>query len=128
MQQIEAEVRKTHPDLPEPEGEPLEIEQRESIGFVSIAKHVMKEYPDRGVLGLALMASQAVLYNATLFGMVAMLTTFFHASKENAPLYIIPFAIGNLLGPLAARAAVRQRRPQGDDLVDVHRSPADCCS
>jgi hypothetical protein len=51
------------------------------------------------VLGLALMSSQAVLYNATLFGMVAVMTTFFHASKDNAPLYIIPFAFGNLLGP-----------------------------
>ena len=99
VQEIESEVRKSHPELPEPEGEPLEIEQRESIGFVSLTKHVAKEYPDRGVLGFALMASQAVLYNATLFGMVAVLTTFFHASKANAPLYIIPFAIGNLLGP-----------------------------
>jgi MFS family permease len=45
------------------------------------------------------MASQAVLYNATLFGMVAIMTTFFHASDANAPLYIIPFAVGNLLGP-----------------------------
>jgi MFS family permease len=97
--QIEDEVRKSHPNLPEPEGEPLEIEQRESIGFVAIARHVMKEYPDRGVLGFALMSSQAVLYNATLFGMVAIMTTFFHASKDNAPLYIIPFAAGNLLGP-----------------------------
>src|SRR4051812_22031420 len=99
VQQIEAEVRKTHPDLPEPEGEPLEIEQRESIGFIAIAKHVAKEYPERGVLGFALMASQAVLYNATLFGMVSIMTTFFHASKANAPLYILPFAAGNLLGP-----------------------------
>src|SRR5690242_13752422 len=99
VQEIEAEVKKTHPNLPEPEGEPLEIEQRESIGFVAIARHVMKEYPGRGVLGFSLMASQAVLYNATLFGMVAILTTFFHASKANAPLYIIPFAVGNLLGP-----------------------------
>ena len=99
VQQIEAEVEKTHPNLPEPEAEELEIEQRESIGFVSIAKHVIKEYPDRGVLGLALMSSQAVLYNATLFGMVAVMTTFFHASAANAPLYIIPFAIGNLVGP-----------------------------
>ena len=99
VQQIESEVRKTHPNLPEPEGEPLEIEQRESIGFIAIAKHVMREYPDRGVLGFALMSSQAVLYNATLFGMVAILTTFFHASEANAPLYIIPFAFGNLLGP-----------------------------
>ena len=97
--EIEAEVKKSHPNLPEPEGEELEIEQRESIGFISIAKHVIKEYPDRGVLGLSLMASQAVLYNATLFGMVSVMTTFFHASKDNAPLYIIPFAIGNLVGP-----------------------------
>jgi MFS family permease len=99
VRKIEEQVRKTHPDLPEPEGEPLEIEQRRSIGFVAIARHVMQEYPGRGVLGFALMASQAVLYNATLFGMVSILTTFFHASKANAPLYIIPFAVGNLLGP-----------------------------
>jgi MFS family permease len=99
VRQIEAEVQKTHPNLPEPEGEPLEIEQRKSIGFISIARHVMQEYPGRGVLGFALMASQAVLYNATLFGMTSIMTTFFHASKANAPLYIIPFAFGNLLGP-----------------------------
>ncbi|MGZ4352805.1 MAG: MFS transporter [Gaiellaceae bacterium] len=100
VRQIEAEVQKSHPGpLPEPEGEPLEIEQRRSIGFIAIARHVAREYPDRGVLGFSLMASQAVLYNATLFGMVQVLTTFFHASKTNAPLYIIPFAAGNLLGP-----------------------------
>jgi len=99
VQQIEAEVQKTHPNLPEPEGEPIEIEQRRSIGFVALARHVAKEYPDRGVLGFALMSSQAVLYNATLFGMVTLLTTFYGASKTAAPLYIIPFAVGNLLGP-----------------------------
>jgi MFS family permease len=99
VRRIEAEVQKRHPNLPEPEGEPLEIEQRRSIGFIEIARHVAKEYPERGVLGFSLMASQAVLYNATLFGMTSILTTFFHASKENAPLYIIPFAVGNLLGP-----------------------------
>jgi MFS family permease len=99
VRDIEARVQKTHPNLPEPEGEPLEIEQRSSIGFIAIAKHVAQEYPERGVLGFALMASQAVLYNATLFGMTSIMTTFFHASKANAPLYIIPFAFGNLLGP-----------------------------
>ena len=96
---IEEQVRRSHPDLPEPEGEPLEVEQRESIGFVAIAKHVLDEYPSRGVLGFSLMASQAVLYNATLFGATSILTTFFHASSANAPLYLIPFAAGNLLGP-----------------------------
>ena len=38
---IEDEVRKTHPDLPEPEGEPLVVEQRRHIGFVTIAKYVV---------------------------------------------------------------------------------------
>ena len=99
VHEIEEEVRKSHPDLPEPEGDELEVEQRESIGFVAIAKHVMKEYPGRGVLGFSLMASQAVLYNATLFGATSILTTFFHASKTYSPLYLIPFAAGNLLGP-----------------------------
>jgi hypothetical protein len=50
VQQIEAEVEDA-PHLPEPEGEPIEIEQRRSIGFVAIARHVMREYPGRGVLG-----------------------------------------------------------------------------
>jgi MFS family permease len=99
VHEIEEQVRKSHPDLPEPEGEPLEVEQRESIGFIAIAKHVIDEYPGRGVLGFSLMASQAVLYNATLFGATSILTTFFHASTSNAPLYLIPFAVGNLLGP-----------------------------
>src|SRR3954469_13171670 len=45
------------------------------------------------------MGAQAVLYKAPLFGLVSIMTTFFHASKANAPLYILPFAAGNLLGP-----------------------------
>jgi MFS family permease len=99
VHEIEEKVRRSHPDLPEPEGDPLEVEQREAIGFIAIAKHVMEEYPGRGVLGFSLMASQAVLYNATIFGATSILTTFFHASSANAPLYLIPFAAGNLLGP-----------------------------
>src|SRR5205085_3970665 len=64
VQQIEAEVEKTAGPLPEPENAPIEVEQRENIGFVTIAKYVIKEYPARGVLGLSLMTGQAFLYNA----------------------------------------------------------------
>jgi MFS family permease len=99
VRDIEEKVRRWHPDLPEPEGEPLEIQQRETIGFVAIARHVIREYPERGVLGFSLMASQAVLYNATLFSYTTILTTFFHVSTLSAGLYLIPFALGNLLGP-----------------------------
>ena len=58
---IEDEVRNTHPDLPEPEGEPLAVQQREHIGFGTIAKYVVKNYPSHGILGLSLMSGQAFL-------------------------------------------------------------------
>jgi MFS family permease len=98
--EIEEEVRKTHPDLPEPEGEPLEIEQRRHIGFVTIAKYVVQNYPSRGVLGLSLMVGQAFLYNAVFFTYTLVLTDFFNVSSSKAPLFLIPFAFGNILGPL----------------------------
>jgi len=98
--EIENEVRKTHPDLPEPEGEPLAVEQREHIGFGTIASYVAKNYPSRGVLGLSLMTGQAFLYNAVFFTYTLVLTDFFNVSADKAPLFLIPFAVGNVLGPL----------------------------
>jgi MFS family permease len=98
--QIEDEVRKEHGELPEPEGEPLRIQQREHIGFVSIAKYVIKNYPARGVLGLSLMSGQAFLYNAIFFTYTLVLSDFFDVKAEKAPLFLIPFAVGNIAGPL----------------------------
>src|SRR4051794_7983627 len=97
---IETEVKKTHPELPEPEGEPLAVEQRQHIGFVTIARYVVQNYPSRGVLGLSLMTGQAFLYNAVFFTYTLVLTDFFNVSSSKAPLFLIPFAIGNILGPL----------------------------
>src|SRR5438309_845194 len=65
--EIEQQVRKTHPQLPEPEGEPIAIEQSEHINFVDISRYVIQNYPSRGVLGLSLMIGQAFLYNAIFF-------------------------------------------------------------
>jgi MFS family permease len=98
--EIEDEVRKTHPDLPEPEGDPIAVEQRQHINFLDISKYVIKNYPSRGVLGLSLMIGQAFLYNAIFFTYTLVLSDFFNVSSENAPLYLIPFAVGNILGPL----------------------------
>ena len=39
--QIEEQVRKTHPSLPEPEGEPIAIEQRRNINFIDNSKYVI---------------------------------------------------------------------------------------
>ncbi len=43
---------------------------------------------------------QAFLYNAVFFTYTLVLTDFFNISADKAPLFLIPFAIGNILGPL----------------------------
>ena len=97
---IEDAVRKQHPVLPEPKGAPIVVEQRRRLSFFSIAKYVVQNYPQRGLLGLALMTGQAFLYNAIFFTYTLVLTKFFGVDAKTAPLYLIPFAVGNFLGPL----------------------------
>jgi MFS family permease len=98
--EIEERVERQTGELPEPEDAPMEVEQREHIGFVAITKYVAREYPARGVLGLSLMTGQAFLYNAIFFTYTLVLTTFFDVSETKAGLFLIPFAVGNVLGPL----------------------------
>ena len=97
---IEREVRKQHPVLPEPEGEPIVIELRDRLSFLDIGKYVVRNYPQRGLLGLSLMTGQAFLYNSIFFTYTLVLTRFLGVSESTAPLYLIPFAVGNFLGPL----------------------------
>jgi MFS family permease len=46
------------------------------------------------------MITQSFLYNAIFFTYTLVLTKFYHVNAANAPLYLILFAVGNLLGPL----------------------------
>ena len=86
-------------ELPPVEDEPITIEQRGSIGFGLILRAMFKMYPKRTILGLALMSSQAFLYNAIFFTYALLLTSFYGVSSGNIGYYIFPFAIGNVLGP-----------------------------
>src|SRR3954470_9941040 len=87
-------------DLPEPEGDELEVHQRTSIGFGTVAKTMVGRYPRRMALGLSLMGAQAFAFNAVLFSFGAILTTFFKVSDSQIGLYLLPFALVNFLGPL----------------------------
>jgi MFS family permease len=99
--EIEEEVQKsTGKPLPEPRGEPIAFDQRQTISFTDIAKYVIHNYPGRGVLGLSLMGGQAFLYNSIFFTYTLVLTDFYGISAERAPLFLIPFSVGNVLGPL----------------------------
>jgi MFS family permease len=54
----------------------------------------------RSLLGASLMITQSFLYNAIFFTYTLVLTKFYGVDPANAPIYLIGFALGNLLGPL----------------------------
>ncbi|MFI1192568.1 MFS transporter [Micromonospora sp. NPDC020750] len=78
----------------------LEIRQRRSTGFLTIAKTLFARYPKRAVLGFSLFVGQAFLYNAITFGFAQILETFFEVPPGNSGYYFAVIAVGNLLGPL----------------------------
>jgi MFS family permease len=99
VDQIEDRVeRETNTTLEEPR-DTMTIQQRRTIGFLSIAKTVIQDYPKRGVLGLSLFIGQAFLYNAITFGYATILTTFFGISSDATGYYYVAIAVGNFLGP-----------------------------
>ncbi len=54
----------------------------------------------RAFVGLALMAAQAFFYNAIFFTYALVLTQFYAVRMQDVGWYILPFALGNWLGPL----------------------------
>jgi MFS family permease len=98
---IEEQIKKERnlSELPEA-SEKITIRPRGSVGFGVIARTLFKDYPKRAILGLSLMMGQAFLYNAITFTYALILASFFGVPAQLAGLYQIPFAIGNVLGPL----------------------------
>jgi MFS family permease len=98
--EIEGRVqRETDAELDEPE-DSIEIRPRKATGFVEIARTMFRDYPRRSFLGFMLMSAQAFAYNAVFFTYALVLTTFYKVSDASVGYYILPFAVGNFLGPL----------------------------
>jgi MFS family permease len=102
VEDIERQVRdEVGGELPEPEGDAIEIHQRRRIGFGEVARTMVQRYPRRLVLGLTLMGAQAFAFNAVLFSFATILTKQFGADDATIGLYLLPFALVNFLGPLS---------------------------
>jgi MFS family permease len=99
VSEIETQVGRDH-RLGPPVGEPITIRPRGPIGFGLIERTMLRKYPRRSAFGLALMVSQAFLYNATFLTYPLLLVRFYHVPAERTGLYLLPFAVGNFLGPL----------------------------
>jgi len=80
--------------------ESLSIRVRPLVSWREILQLLVTRYRARAVLGFALMTSQAFLYNAIFFTYALVLARFYGVPDDRVALYIFPFALGNVLGPL----------------------------
>lgn len=85
--------------LPAPEGW-ITLHGRPPLTFGLVARQLFGTYPRRTALGLTLMIAQSFLYNAVFFTYALVLSKFYDVPAGRVGLYILPFAIGNFLGPL----------------------------
>jgi MFS family permease len=99
-QDIERQVvDATHQELIEPR-RTIRVKQRGPMGIGEIAGVVFKMYPKRTFVGLSLFTGQAFLYNAIFFTYALVLTKIYGVDDASVGWYLIPFAIGNFMGPL----------------------------
>ncbi len=76
------------------------LEAKGSVTFGVIVREFARRHPRRTLLGLALMVAQAFAYNGVFFTYALVLGRFYGVSTDDVGLYLIPFAVGNLLGPV----------------------------
>lgn len=81
-------------DLP-----PTRIHTRTHTPWREIWNAIVHEHRRRSFLGLVLMATQAFFYNAIFFTYALVLMRVYGVSERNVGGYLLPFALGNLLGP-----------------------------
>ena len=84
-----------------PTTETITLQTRTDLGFGLIARTMIQTYPGRSFLGLTLMVAQAFLYNAVFFTYALVLVKFYGVPADRTGLYLLPFAVGNFLGPIA---------------------------
>jgi len=70
------------------------------VSLAAVARILFIDYRQRSLVALALMVAQAFFYNAIFFTYALVLGRFYGVSGNRVALYIFPFALGNVLGPM----------------------------
>jgi MFS family permease len=78
----------------------IRLHRRERVSWSEVAATHLRLHPRRTALGLILMATQAFCYNAIFFTYALMLTRFYGVAAQNIGWFMLPFALGNVAGPL----------------------------
>jgi MFS family permease len=79
---------------------PTRIRTRTHTPWREIWDAIVHEHRRRSFLGFVLMLTQAFFYNSIFFTYTLVLTRFYNVPEQNVGSYLLPFALGNVLGPL----------------------------
>jgi MFS family permease len=79
---------------------PTLIRTRTHTPWWEIWGAIMHEHRTRSLLALVLMLTQAFFYNAIFFTYALVLVRFYGVPEQTVGGYLLPFALGNVLGPL----------------------------
>jgi len=78
----------------------IRLRMRSHTPLGEVARTLFSVYRQRSLVGLTLMIAQAFFYNAIFFTFALVLTDFYGIKADHVGWYILPFAAGNVLGPL----------------------------
>jgi MFS family permease len=96
---VEAEVAKDGHRFPETCGT-VRLAVHDRTPWAEIWQSMAYDNRGRSVLSLVLMVAQAFFYNAMFFTYGLVLMRYYRIPAEGIGLYMLPFAMGNFLGPL----------------------------
>jgi len=102
LDEIEASVRAENPQAFASDSAHAEVTFTGNVlpSLGEVVHVLRRRYLKRSVVVLALMVSQAFFYNAIFFTYALVLTRFYGVADTRVGLYLLPFAVGNVLGPL----------------------------
>jgi MFS family permease len=78
----------------------VRLRARRYTPLSEVGRVLFATYRRRTLVGLSLMASQAFFYNAIFFTYALILSDFYGTPPDAVGWYILPFAAGNVLGPV----------------------------
>jgi MFS family permease len=76
------------------------LRTRDHTPLAEVRRALFSTYRQRTLVGLTLMAAQAFFYNAIFFTYALVLSDFYGTPSHEVGWYILPFAAGNVLGPI----------------------------
>ena len=100
VDQVERRIVADPETLPAHDSPPTRIHTRTHTPWREIWNAVAHQHRQRSFLGLVLMLTQAFFYNAIFFTYALVLMRFYGVPASTVGGYLLPFALGNVLGPV----------------------------